>query len=148
MKNSILKKRIYWITLFFITLSGFAQMPIFKRYYIADIPGLGWLADFYVTHIIHYTSAIILMVMVFYLAVLFLLQGYRLSNITGAALLKVGLLAGLIITGGLLAYKNMSGVYLDHVLISILDLAHLGFCMLLLFAGLYSIIKKSAWLRS
>ena len=32
-------------TVFFLTLTGFGQMPIFKRYYIADIPGLGWLAD-------------------------------------------------------------------------------------------------------
>ena len=35
---------VYLITVFFLTLSGFGQMPIFKRYYIADIPGFGWLA--------------------------------------------------------------------------------------------------------
>ena len=40
--------------LFMATLTGFGQMPIFKRYYIADIPGLGWLAQFYVTHFLHY----------------------------------------------------------------------------------------------
>ena len=33
----------YLTTVFFLTLTGFGQMPIFKRYYIADIPGLGWL---------------------------------------------------------------------------------------------------------
>jgi len=33
----------YLITVIFLVLSGFGQMPIFKRYYIADIPGLGWL---------------------------------------------------------------------------------------------------------
>ncbi len=54
------RKYIYATTLFFITLSGFGQMPIFKRYYIADTPGLGWLAQFYVTHIIHYISATVL----------------------------------------------------------------------------------------
>ena len=32
---------VYLITVFFLTLTGFGQMPIFKRYYIADIPGLG-----------------------------------------------------------------------------------------------------------
>jgi hypothetical protein len=45
---------VYLITVLFLTLSGFGQMPIFKRYYIADIPGFGWLAQFYVTHYIHY----------------------------------------------------------------------------------------------
>ena len=34
----------YLMTVFFLTLTGFGNMPIFKRYYIADIPGLGWLA--------------------------------------------------------------------------------------------------------
>ncbi len=38
------KNYIYVIILIFITVSGFAQMPVFKRYYIADIPGFSWLA--------------------------------------------------------------------------------------------------------
>jgi len=45
---------LYLITLFFLVLTGFGQMPVFKRYYIADIPGLGWLAQFFVTHYMHY----------------------------------------------------------------------------------------------
>jgi len=32
---------IYLTTTFLLVLTGFGQMPIFKRYYIADIPGLG-----------------------------------------------------------------------------------------------------------
>ena len=44
----------YLLTVLLLTLTGFGQMPIFKRYYIADIPGFGWLAQFYVTHYIHY----------------------------------------------------------------------------------------------
>jgi len=40
-----------------MALSGFGQMPIFKRYYIADLTGLGWLAQFYVTHYFHYAGA-------------------------------------------------------------------------------------------
>ena len=50
-------KYSYVAILSFLTLSGFGQMPIFKRYYIADIPGLGWLAKFYITHYIHYGHA-------------------------------------------------------------------------------------------
>ena len=58
-KRSIVRYT-YIITVLFLVLSGFGQMPIFKRYYIADIPGLGWLAQFDVTHYIHYLFAIIL----------------------------------------------------------------------------------------
>ena len=52
---------IYLMTVFFLILSGFGQMPIFRRYYIADIPGLGWLAQFYLTHYIHYLGAILIL---------------------------------------------------------------------------------------
>jgi hypothetical protein len=33
---------VYILTLFAMALTGFGQMPIFKRYYISDIPGMGW----------------------------------------------------------------------------------------------------------
>jgi uncharacterized membrane protein len=148
MESHQLRKRMYWLTLFFITLSGFAQMPIFKRYYIADIPGLGWLAQFYTTHTIHYVSAVVLITFVCYLAAQFLLERKTVAGITGAGMFKIGLVAGLILTGGLLAYKNLPGVYLDHTLISLLDLAHLGLCMLLLSAGLYSVVRKRKWLKA
>jgi len=58
---------VYLITVFFLTLSGFGQMPIFKRYYIADIPGFGWLAQFFVTHYIHYLGAILILALVTYM---------------------------------------------------------------------------------
>ena len=53
-------KPIYLFLLFMMGLTGFGQMPIFKRYYIADIPGLAWTAKFYVTHYLHYLGAILL----------------------------------------------------------------------------------------
>jgi hypothetical protein len=46
MKNQFtVSSLIYGVTLFFITLSGFAQMPVFERYHISSLPGLGWLAE-------------------------------------------------------------------------------------------------------
>jgi len=140
-------KQLYWVTLFFITLSGFAQMPIFKRYYIADIPGLGWLNQFYVTHLIHYLAALVLIVMVFYLATGFILEKRSLSGITRSGAVKMGLLAVLMVSGGVLAYKNLAGVYMDHLLISLLDLVHLGSCMVLLGTGLYAVIRKREWVK-
>jgi len=75
-----LRRYIYVLTLFFITLSGFGQMPIFKRYYIADIPGLGWLAQFYVTHIIHYAAASVLIALVLYILFDFIFNGSGLNR--------------------------------------------------------------------
>lgn len=95
MAANIMRKRLYWVTLFFITLSGFAQMPIFKRYYIADIPGLGWLAQFYITHLIHYICATILIGLIFYVLTDAVLTRTSLKRITKLGYVKILMLFGL-----------------------------------------------------
>lgn len=141
------KQFIYGITLFVITLSGFAQMPIFKRYYIADIPGLGWLAEFYVTHIIHYTAATVLIALASYIVFDFIFKGAAFNKITGAGYFKLLVLIGLIISGTLMVIKNLPDVYLGHTTVIFLDLAHLSLCMMLLFASLYAVIRKRPWIN-
>ena len=43
-------KWLYILTFTVMAFTGFGQMPIFKRYHVSDIPGMGWSADFYLTH--------------------------------------------------------------------------------------------------
>jgi hypothetical protein len=45
-----------------LLFTGFAQMPIFARYYLADVPGFAWTADYYLNHVLHYVLAIVLLV--------------------------------------------------------------------------------------
>jgi heme A synthase len=135
------------MTLFFITLSGFGQMPIFKRYYIADIPGLGWLDQFYVTHIIHYIAAVILIALAVYLLFDFFLKGSGSKKITRSGVFKAGLLIGLMATGGAMVFKNLPNVYFNHSAIIALDLVHLSLCMMLLIAGLYTLVRKKHWME-
>lgn len=146
---------IYGLILFFITLSGFAQMPIFARYYISDIPGLGWLAQFYVTHAMHYIMAALLLALGAYVgmdAVLGRKRSVSRQNflnkgrLTGMAWVKLAGLAGLVVTGSVMVVKNLSGVYVPHHVIISLDLLHLVFCMVLLGATLYSKIRKRSWI--
>ena len=151
------RRLLYGLILFFITLSGFAQMPIFARYYISDIPGLGWLAEFYVTHVIHYIMAALLLALGAY-AVMDAVLGHKKSparqhpvykgSLTAAGWVKVLSLAGLMVTGGFMAVKNLSGVYFPHLLIILLDLLHLSFCMILLGATLYSGIRNRPWIAA
>ena len=133
---------IYGITLFFITLSGFAQMPIFKRYYIADIPGLGWLADFYATHLLHYLFAWIFICLITYGLVDLILAKRPLSSIGRLAMTRGIVIAGLILTGCLMVIKNFSGTPFSHGLIITLDLSHLMLCMALLAIGAFRLIKR------
>ncbi|MCD4677871.1 MAG: hypothetical protein K8S18_18030 [Desulfobacula sp.] len=141
------RKYIYTITLFFIVLSGFGQMPIFKRYYISDIPGLGWLAQFYVTHIIHYVAAIVLISLVIYILSDFIFNGSGLNRITGSGYFKIVIIAGLIVSGSFMVIKNLPDIYFSHNSIIVLDLVHVSLCMMLLFVSLYTRIRKKRWVN-
>ncbi|MCA1787289.1 MAG: hypothetical protein LC657_15050 [Desulfobacteraceae bacterium] len=150
------RRTVYGLILFFIALSGFAQMPIFKRYYIADIPGLGWLAQFYVTHVIHYGMAALLLGLGMYVAVDYVLTRRssssksrlitRATRLTPSAQVKIVSLAGLILTGCFMVVKNLPEVYFPHGLVIGLDLLHLLFCMVLLGATAYTWIRRRTWI--
>ena len=136
---------LYLITLFFLVLTGFGQMPVFKRYYIADIPGLGWLAQFFVTHYMHYLFAILLLGIM-----AFIITGYFFTNrkkikITLSGYTRGAVLFGLVLTGSLLVIRNLAGSNFPPGLIIFLDLSHLGFVMIFLMAGLYGVIFKKKW---
>lgn len=172
------RRLVYGLILFFITLSGFAQMPIFARYHISDIPGLGWLADFYVTHAVHYIMAALLLALGAYVWMDTVLgrkqapspedpglqghtgdpgrQGHTThtkdrrppvykGTLTATAWVKVLSLAALVVSGGVLVVKNLSGIYFPHGMIIFLDLVHLMSCMVLLGATLYAKLRKIPW---
>ena len=135
----------YLITVFFLTLTGFGQMPIFKRYYIADIPGFGWLAKFYVTHYMHYIFAILLLAITSYIIIDYLLINRKRLKITISGYIRGTLVAGLVITGIFLVIKNLTNSGLSSGFIIFLDLSHLGLVMTLLMVSLYSLIYERQW---
>ena len=143
MKNiSKTRSFIYSLTLFFIALSGFGQMPIFKRYYIADIPGFGWLAQYYITHLMHYITAGILIALVIYISFDFIFNNAKYNKIAFTGYVKIFAIAGLIISGSLMVYKNLPDIYWSHNLIIALDISHVSFCMILLGMSFYTLFKR------
>jgi hypothetical protein len=136
---------LYLTTTFFLVLTGFGQMPIFKRYYIADIPGLGWLAEFFVTHYIHYLGAIVLLALIAYLAADYLILKRNSRRLTASGYIRLVLLAGILVSGGLLVIRNLTGTHFSPGLVIFLDITHLGLVMVLLFVGLYCLIRKKHW---
>lgn len=136
---------LYLITIFFLVLTGFGQMPIFKRYYIADIPGLGWLGQFFVTHYMHYLFAILLLGITALIITGYFLANRKQIKITSSGYIRGTVLFGLVITGGLLVIRNLAVSNFPPGLIIFLDISHLTFVMVLLMAGLYCIIFKKKW---
>ncbi|MDJ0888753.1 MAG: FeS-binding protein [Desulfobacterales bacterium] len=140
-------KAFYLTLLVFMGLSGFGQMPIFKRYYVADLPGLGWLAQFYVTHYIHYLGAILLLGIAAYYAVLYLADRRRELKITLYGWLQAGVMAGIVVTGVLRVIKNYPGVTMSSGLIVFLDILHLVLVMALMMIGLVGLCWRRRWLK-
>jgi hypothetical protein len=139
------KRIIRWpclFTVFFLTLTGFGQMPIFKRYYIADLPGMGWLAQFYVTHYIHYIAAVILFTLVSYVVFDYLVLSKRNIKVTASGYVRGAILAGLMVTGIFLVIRNFSGTKFSAGFIIFLDLSHLGLVMSFLMVSLYCLLFK------
>ena len=128
-----------------MALTGFGQMPIFKRYYIADIPGLGWLAQFYVTHYIHYLAAIIFLALVAYVIVDHLMLQKKQLRLTASGYVRGAILAGIMVSGLFLVVRNLSGSRFAPEFIIFLDLAHLGLVMSFLLAAAYCLIRKKGW---
>lgn len=136
---------LYLTTTFFLVLTGFGQMPIFKRYYIADIPGLGWLAEFFVTHYIHYLGAIVLLALVAYMVTDHLILRRISRHLTVSGYVRMAVLAGILVSGVLLVMRNLTGSNFAPGFIIFMDLTHLGLVMVFLIVSLYCLMSKKQW---
>ncbi len=60
MRGAIILRAGMAVSLLALYFSGLGQMPVYQRYYITEIPGLGWTAQYYLTLQIHYIFAVVL----------------------------------------------------------------------------------------
>jgi hypothetical protein len=136
---------LYLVTTFFLVLTGFGQMPIFKRYYVADIPGLGWLAEFFVTHYIHYLGAVVLLALAAYIITDYLILQRNSRRLTASGYVRLAMLAGILVSGALLVIRNLTGTRFTPGFIIFLDVSHLGLVMMFLLVSLYGLLFKKHW---
>jgi len=136
---------VYLILLYGMGLTGFAQMPIFKRYCIADIPGLGWLARYYTTHYMHYIGAALLLFFIVYVASIYLLMLRRDYGLTVTTYIRIVLLATIAATGIFRVLKNLPDIVFSPGFTMFIDISHLGFMMLLVCTGIVAMVIKHPW---
>lgn len=145
--NSKVLRNVYLFALLVLTFTGFGQMPIYRRYHISDIPGLGWSSDFYTTHLIHYLGAILILALFAFLIADFYMSRRKYWQLTKTAYARIFFLGGLIVTGIIRVMKNLPDVTLSPRFILAVDLSHLVFAMLFLFSALFFLIFKKGWLK-
>ena len=147
--SRVLQQRyLYRFLIFLCALTGFGQMPIYKRYYLADIPGFGWLADFYVTRFVHYTGAVLLLGLLAFAVADHLLRRRTAGALTWSALARAALLAVIVVSGLFFVAKNLAGAYYPPALIIAGNLIHLGAVMVLLGLSLYCLLFRKGWTQA
>ena len=139
---------LYLASLIMLAFTGFGQMPLYKRYYIADIPGMAWSADFYITHLVHYVFSIILFGIVSYAVFNHLLIDKKRSALTTSGYVRAVIIAGLLVSGLLLVTYNFAGVSLPIWAAAALLFTHMGFAMALIVTGLIALIGQKPWLKA
>lgn len=138
-------KWTYRLVIFFLALSGFGQMPIYKRYYLADIPGMKWVGDFFITHYIHYLTVIFFLGLIAYRLADYLISTGRTQRITLSGYIRAAWITGIILTGACLVINNFTGTRFSAGFIIFLDLSHIGFVMLMFITAVYCKIAKKKW---
>lgn len=136
---------LYLATAVMLALTGFGQMPIFKRYYIADIPGLGWLAQFYTTHFLHYLGAAVMLGLIAYFMTDFLIGRRHMHRVTASSWIQIVFLAGLVVTGIPRVVKNYEGYFMSEGWIVFLDIFHLALAMGFILCGLVRLLTGKRW---
>jgi hypothetical protein len=129
-----------------MAFTGFGQMPIFKRYYLADIPGFSWTADFYLTHYLHYLGASLFLTLIAYLAVDYLLSERKRYKLTISAYFRILLLGSIIVTGIFRVLKNLPDIVFSPDFTLFIDVAHLGFMMIYAALALFLVFRRCPWL--
>ncbi len=145
-----MKARPYsaWITQFYIfvvgvlTFTGFMQMPLAKRYYITDIPGMAWTGDFFIVHKLHYVFAAMLLFLLGVVCMNWLLDWRDKLVLTPLGKARVAIVAGLVVSGALRVYRNLPDVTLDPDYVVAIEWVHFGLVMVLGGFALAALIKK------
>jgi hypothetical protein len=125
------QKRLHLLVMITLVVSGFGQMPLFKRYYISDIPGMAWSANFFITHNMHYVAGAVFLFMTAMWTVRYFRDWRKTHVLTTLGAVRVGLYAGIALTGLIRTPGNLNGWHWNPALTMALDLGHLALVMLL-----------------
>ena len=140
-------KIVYFAALAVMAFTGFGQMPIVKRYYINEIPGLGWAANFYTGLEVHYYAAMVLLFTLFYFGTWYLISRIKTARLTWSGSVRLGFLVLILGSGLILLLDNLPGISFSQNLLIVSDLIHVFGVMTFLIFALVCLIFRFKWLK-
>lgn len=145
-KTHPLQKWLYGLALFVALFTGFGNMPLYGRYYVADVPGLSWSGNFFTNVNIHILSgSVLLAIAVYALMKAVLMSESRVRRLTLSGLFRAFLLVLSLLTGILMVVKNLPEMRFSLKVLMAFNFAHMGAAVLLMLVSLLTLIFRRPW---
>lgn len=136
--------RLFIFAMTMLAFTGMMQMPLAKRYYLTEVPGMAWTGDFFMVHKLHYVFAAMLLFVVALVVIHWLMDWRKELTLTPLGTMRTAILAGLIVSGGLRVYRNMPDVTLAPTLIVTIEWAHMILAFTMGVIALAALIRKTS----
>lgn len=138
-------KGLYAIAVVIALFTGFGSMPLWGRYYIADIPGLKWSGDFFVNLQIHLFVGALLLCLAVYMLVYYLNVRSSGVRLTRSGRIRAVFLVLAILSGVAMAIRNLSGIQFAFEWQVSLVFLHMGVAVAFMVASIVCLIARCRW---
>ncbi|MFZ5564950.1 MAG: hypothetical protein ACOZBW_12945 [Thermodesulfobacteriota bacterium] len=147
-KTDIFLLWIYRIAAGVVIFTGFGNMPLYGRYYVSDVPGLAWSGNFLSNVLVHYVAGAVLTGLAVYAVIVY--TGLRAGGVrlTTSGLLRVIFLLLALLSGGVMAAKNLPAVTVGFPLMPVLNFFHLFTAMVFVFFSLGCVVSRRRWITA
>ena len=136
---------LYGIILALAAFTGFGNMPLYRRYYIADLPGFAWAGDFFANLYVHYYAGAALVALSTYLCIQYMTVLRRNQRLTRSGLVRVLTLATTLFSGFILVLKNLPDTMIPFPWVAVLTLGHMAFAVLALASFFFCTLMRWRW---
>lgn len=145
-ERHFLFKTLYGLAAVVALFTGFGNMPLYGRYYVADLPLLAWSGNFFINVNIHILVGSLLLAMGIYAVITGAFTGSgRAVRLTLSGWIRGTLLGLALLTGILMVIKNLPGVHFPLEVLMVSNFAHMGAAVLFLIAALVGLIFRQPW---
>jgi hypothetical protein len=139
-------KAAYLVAVTLAMFTGIGNMPMWGRFYVADIPGLGWSGNFWVNIYVHYLCGAVLLATSTYFIIVYRQRGNRRWRLSPTGRLRGAILGVVLVSGVLSAIRNLPFINLPLAGLMTLVFVHLGSAMAYFGFCLACRMMKKPWM--
>jgi membrane-associated PAP2 superfamily phosphatase len=141
-----LRRWVFGIVFILAAFTGFGNLPIYRRYYISDIPGFAWAGDFFANLYVHYTAGALLVALSVYVCLGFWMLRRRQARLTRSGWARAVALGLVFATGVIMLIKNLPGAMIPFPWVAVLTVGHMALSLVAVAVVALSAVKRWPWI--